>query len=205
MQQTSGWRKVLALGMIMISLLAWSAAPEATLFAGPGTTIDGVEAISGTRVFAPARLRTPKGQYSDLILSGASLRLLPGSTQYFGDYLELLEGGVTLKTTSGFKIHSECMTATPQPQPPSRYAVQRLEKTVYVSVQEGSVLVQARRAVQVAPGKTVAVYCGSPRQEIVFTGNNLPAKVLMGTATGAGAATGILIKPNLSSDNPSQR
>ena len=171
---------------VSVSLSAFCAAPEsATLFAGPGTTIDGEAAMNGTRVFPPAMLRTPKGQFSELLLPGSSVRLLESSARYTGDSMELLDGGISLKTSNGFKVQSECMTATPEAAKPARYTVQRLDKTVYVSVHEGTVSVQAKRSAQVPSGRTVAVFCGSPKQEILFAGSNLPATVLMGTAAAA--------------------
>ena len=157
---------VLTAGLLLTSLPAVSAAPEAVLYAGAGATIDGVAAFNGSRVFVRSVLHTPKGQVSDLIVPGSSIRFLASTgSRFLGDSADLLEGGVTLKTSTKFSIHSGCMTASPL-SAGARYTVQLLEKTVYVSVHEGEVQVHSLRGVRVSGGKTVAVFCGSPKQEL---------------------------------------
>ena len=192
--------------LLLVSLTAVCAAPEALLYGGSGTTIDGVAAFNGTRVFVRSMLHTQKGQFTELLLPGSSIRLLESSgSRYLGDAMDLLEGGVTLKTASGFAVHCSCMTASPRLDSSARYTVQMQEKTVYVNVYEGQVAVRALKNVSVASGKTVAVFCGSAKQEIVFAGKNLPAKVVMGTA--AAATPSALIpqagsKQDMSTENP---
>lgn len=186
-------------------MVAVCAAPEAVFCGGAGTTIDGVPALSGTRVFVPSVLRTPKGQFSELLLPGNSIRLLEDSgSRYLGNRMELLTGGVTLNTKTGFSVESGCMTATPDSKDAAHYTVQVLQKTVYVSVLEGEIAVRSQKSVRVKAGRTVAVFCGLPKQEIVFAGNNLPAKVIMGAAAAA-TPLALLPKSDMSAEGPSRQ
>src|SRR5438270_4015742 len=113
---------------VMLSVPAVCAAPEAFVYPGPGTTIDGMPASNGSRLFTRSILRTPKGQFTELILTGNSIRLLESSqSRYLVNTLELLTGGVTLKTTTGFGIQSQCVTAAPTSRAPARFTVQLQE------------------------------------------------------------------------------
>jgi hypothetical protein len=100
--------RILRVGVLVVSIYALCAAPEAILHTGPGTTLDGEAAFDGMRIFGGQLLRTPAGQFSELLLPGNSIRLLGGSSStYYGDSTELLSGGVALNTSTRFAVHSE--------------------------------------------------------------------------------------------------
>ena len=194
--------------LTVLSLPAVCAAPEALLYTGPGTTVDGAPAFNGTRVFISSVLQTPKGRFSELILTGNSIRLLENtSSRYLGESMDLLTGGVTLKTATGFSVHSECMTASPTEATSTHYTVQLLNRTVYVSVHEGEVKVQSKKAVSLVAGKTAAIFCAAPKQDIILVSRDLPAKVLMGAAV-AGTPAALIpqsgSKADMSSEAPAQ-
>ena len=176
------------------------AAPEGILHSSPGTTVDGVTARDGMHVFGGQLLRTPHGQFSDLLTRGTSVRLLSDTKlQFEGDSAELVEGGVALNTSTRFAVHTGCAEITPLAPIPSRYTVQRQQKTVYVTANESDVTVRAKKTVRVGSGKTVAVYCAAAGEDIVFVGaSNLAADVAMGVG-GAAAGAAPFIKPDMSS------
>lgn len=180
------------------------AAPEGILHPGPGTTVDGTPALDGMHVFGGQLLHTPHGQFSDLLTQSSSLRLL-GDTklQFEGDSAELVEGGVALNTTSRFPVRTGCAEVTPLTVAMARYTVQLQQKTVYVTAEQNDVTVRARKTVRVPAGKSVAVYCGTAAQNIVFLGRDTAAKVIMGAAV-AGMPAPVVLKQDMSSSSPSQ-
>ena len=203
------WIGAALLVLILITIPSVCAAPGGILHTGPGTTIDGTAAIDGMHVLGGQLLRTATGHFSELFTRGSSLRLL-GNTrlQFLGTSADLLAGGVSLSTSTQFSTRSDCAYITPRSLVPSRYLVQVQDRTVYVTAQQEATTVKARKAVTVPAGKTVAVYCGSAAQNIVFLSTDLPAKVIMGSAVAAtplGAIPQAGWKQNLSSKSPFDR
>jgi hypothetical protein len=191
------------LWLILLAYPALCAAPEAILHASPGTTVDGAAAIDGMRVFAGQALVTPRNRASDLILKGTSLRLLGDSQlRYNGDSAELISGAVLLTTSSRFTITSGCANATP-PTDASRYLVQLKGKIVFITAQESDVVVKSHKTLRVNAGKTVAVYCAAPAQDIVQLGSDAGAKVAMGVAS-AGAIVAGTWPANMSPSSPTE-
>lgn len=194
----------LSLLYLFLALPALCAAPEGILHPGPGTTVDGTPALDGMHVFGGQLLHTPHGQFSDLLTQSSSLRLLSDTKlQFDGDSAELVEGGVALNTTSRFPVRTGCAEVTPLTVAMARYTVQLQQKTVYVTAEQNDVTVRARKAVRVTAGKTVAVYCGTAAQSIVFLGRDLPAKIIMGSAV-AGMPAPLVLKQDMSSSSPLQ-
>ena len=194
----------LLVALVAIALPAICAAPEGILHPGPGTTVDGTPALDGMHVFGGQLLRTPHGQFGDLFTGGSSLRLLGDTKLRFdGDSAELVEGGVALNTTSRFSVRTGCTEVTPLTATAARYTVQLQQKTVYVTAERNDVTVRARKTVRVPAGKAVAVFCAAPKQDIVFVGKALPAKIIMGAAV-AGMPTPLALKQDMSSSSPSQ-
>jgi hypothetical protein len=180
------------LWLFLLASPAVCAAPEAILHAGLGATVDGAAAIDGMRIFAGQTLATPPGRFSDLILRGTSLRIL-GNTQlrFNGDSAELISGAVLLTTSNRFSISSGCAQATP-PADTSRYLIQLKGKIVFVTAQQSEVIVKSQKTRRVSPGKTVAVYCAAPAQDIVGLGSEAGAKIAMGVSSAATVAAGTL-------------
>ena len=187
--------------MLFLALPAICAAPEGILHTSSGMTVDGTTAMDGMHIFGGQMLRTPHGQFGDLLTRGSSIRLFSDTKlQFDGDSAELVQGGVALKTSTGFRVRTGCAEATPVGPGMARYTVQLQDKTVYVTADERDVSVRARKEVRVPAQKTVAVYCGAAAQNIVFVGSDVAPKVAVGAgAAGAGA---MAVLPNLSSEGP---
>ena len=180
------------------------AAPEGILHASPGATVDGTAALDGMHVFGGQILRTPHGQFGDLLTRGSSLRLLSDTKlQFHGDSAELMEGAVALNTSTQFSIETGCAEVTPVGTGHVRYTVQLQQKTVFVTADENEVTVRAKREVRVPSHKAVAVYCGAAAQNIVFIGGETGAKVAFGVGSaGAGAAAVLHPKEDVSASDP---
>jgi hypothetical protein len=194
--------------VLLVCVSGLCAAPEGILHPGPGTTVDGTIAPEGMHVFGGQLLQTIPGRFSELLTRGSSLKLLGDTKLLFNDNSgELISGGVVLSTSSQFAVASGCASVTPL-STNARYMVQLQKSTIYVTAQQNSVAVKTRKTVHVDAGKTVAVYCASVAQSIVFLGRDLPAKVIMGSAA---AATPIAALPasdsksDMSPPSPSHR
>ena len=198
------WRlRLLFVSALLLAVPAPCAAPEAILHSGSGSTVDSTAAFDGMRIYSGQHVRTPEGRFSELLTQSTTIRALGNSNLEFrGDSAELLEGGVALNTSSHFPIRCGCATVIPAKSAKARYVVQLQQKTVYVTAEEGDVLVKSeKRSKNVSTGKTVAVFCEAAPQDIVFTGSNTPAKVVFGiSAASAGAAP--VIMDNLSGTSP---
>lgn len=191
--------------LVAIALPAICAAPEAVLYPGTGTTVDGTVAIEGMHVFGGQLVRTRHGQFGDLFTGGSSLRLLGDSKLRFdGDSAELFAGGVMLNTSSGFPVQCGCVRVKPS-NTSARYLIQLQEKTVYVTAQKNEVSVRAKKTVRVDTGKTVAVYCGTAAQNIVFLGSDTASKVIMGVGMAGTPIAPLLKSGNMSSSSPTDR
>jgi hypothetical protein len=194
----------------MVSIAAICAGPEGILHPGVETTVDGTIALDGMHVFGGQILRTGNGRYSELLTRGSALRLL-GDTklQFKGDSADLLAGGLLLSTSTRFPTQSGCVQVTPDLMTASRYLVQVQKKTVYVSAEQNQITVTARRSVRVPAGKTVAVYCGSAAQSIVFVGKDLAPKIIMGTSAASAPFAALPAsggaKPDMSPPSPSHQ
>jgi hypothetical protein len=197
-------RTRVSLLLLLMAAPAVCAAPDAILHTGPGTTIDGIAAIDGMRVFGGKTVSTPRGHVSDLILRGTALRML-GDTQlrFNGDSAELIAGAVLLTTNSQFKITSRCATVTPRSDD-SRYLVQTQGKLVYVGAQKNDVAVKSRKTAVVNSGKTVAVYCAAPAEDIVTLGNDAGAKIAMAVSSAGAAAAGTSPLWDMSASSPAK-
>ena len=191
--------------LLLLSVAGICAGPEGILHPGEGTTVDGTVALDGMHIFTGQMLRTSTGRYSELLTRGSTVRLLGDTKLRFkGDSADLIGGSVLLSTSTRFSTQSECARITPDLMTPSRYLVQLQNSTVFVSAEQNDVTITTRRSVRVPTGKTVAVYCASPAQTIVFVGRDLAPKVIMGSAAAA-TPLGLLPKPDMSPSGPSQR
>jgi hypothetical protein len=186
---------------MLVALPAVCAAPEGILHSSPGMTVDGTAAMDGMHIFGGQMLRTPHGQFGDLLTRGSSLRMFSDTRLEFeGDSAELVQGAVALKTSTRFRLRTGCAEVTPLGPGMARYTVQLQDKTVYVTADEQDVSVRAKKNVRVPTHKTVAVYCAAAAQNIVFVGSDLGPKVAMGASSaGAGALAAL---PDLSASGP---
>lgn len=182
------------------------AAPEGILHSGPGTTVDGTAALDGMHVSSGQLLRTSSGRFSELLLRKSSLQLLGDTTlQFNGDSAELVAGGVLLNTSARFPVQSGCADVAPIMETSARYLVQVQAKVVYVTAQEGDVRVHSRKEVRVKAGKSVAVYCATPAQNIVFLGaDTLPKAIMAGAAAASPAILFPRSKQDMSATSPSR-
>lgn len=186
---------------MLLALPAICAAPEGILHSSPGMTVDGTAAMDGMHIFGGQMLRTPHGQFGDLLTRGSSIRMFSDTRlQFEGDSAELVQGGVALKTSTRFRVRTGCAEVTPLGPGMARYTVQLQDKTVYVTADEQDVSVRTKKDVRVPTHKTVAIYCGAAAQNIVFVGSDLAPNVAAGAgAAGAGA---MAVLPNLSAEGP---
>lgn len=187
--------------LLLLTAPAICAAPEGILHSSPGVTVDGTVAMDGMHIFGGQILRTPRGQFGDLLTRGSSLRLLSDTKLLFdGDSAELIEGGVALNTSTRFRVKTGCAEVTPIGPGISHYTVQLQQKTVYVTAEQNEVSVRAKREVRVSMHKTVAVFCGAAAQNIVFLGSDAVPKVALGASSAGAAAAAVL--PNISAEGP---
>jgi len=196
------------LWLLAIAMPVICAAPEGILHPGTGTTVDGTVALDGMHIFGGQLLRTQHGQESELLTRGSSIKMLSDTKLLFnGDSAQLIEGEVALSTENGFFLRSDCAEIMPGSQAAARYTVQIKDKTIYVSADQSELTVRSRKSVRLENGKTAAVFCGTPKEEIVVSGGSHgSSKVWIAGAAGgvAGAAAGALIrsKPDMSPDHP---
>ncbi len=167
--------------------------------------MDGTPALEGMHVSIGQRVHTPAGRFSELFTRGTTVRVLGNANVNFdGESATVTEGGVALTTASQFPVHCSCATVSPVKDDKTRYTVQLEQKTVYVIVEEGDVLVKSQKKSKTVPsGKTVAVLCGAAAQEIVFAGGGVPVNVIAGSVA-ASAVAGPVInwKMNISGESP---
>lgn len=189
--------------LLFLALPAICAAPEGILRSSPGTTVDGTVAPDGMHIFGGQILRTPHGQFGDLLTRGTSLRLLSDTKLEFdGDSAELIEGGVALTTSTKFRVHTGCADVVPAASSSSRYTVQLQQKTVYITADDRDLTVRAKKEVRVPTHKTVAVYCGAVAQDIVFLGREAGPKIVLGAGAAGSAAAAVLPRNDISAESP---
>jgi hypothetical protein len=196
-------------GLLLLAVTGICAAPEAVLHTSGGTTLDGEAAFDGMRVFGGQMLQTKPGQSGELLLPGNSIRVLGDSrVRYLGDASELMSGGIVLSTSTGFAVSSGCMRALPTRDTTASYTVRLVDKTVYVTVEAGEVNVKSKREVRVPALKTAAIYCASPKQEIVIAGHHLAAKMALGSGIAVLPVAGLAqsgSKQEISTESTSHR
>jgi hypothetical protein len=197
----------LATGFACLVLTSICATAQATMVSGEGVKIDGDPAPPGTRVFVHNLIRTLAGKSAEITWLGVSLRVLGDSEWRFERSSSVLapasrNGAVTLSTTARHSIKCRCMTATPASTSKTSYTVLRLNDKVYVSVQEGEVIVKVASETTVKKDRTVVIDCAKPKAVVVFAGgSDTLAKIVMGTSIAA-APTILIPKSNMSGDDP---
>jgi hypothetical protein len=131
--------------------------------------------------------------------------LVPGDTQlhFNGDSAELISGAVLLTTNSRFKITSGCATVTPRSND-SSYFVETHGKLLHVGAQKNDVDVKTLKTSTVKAGKTVAVNCAAPAEDIVTLGSDKGAKIAIAVSSAAAAAVGTSVLWNMSASSPTE-
>jgi len=120
--------------------------PGAILHTDGGVWVNGYEAHDSSAVFAGDVIETKSGSSANLTLEGSTVLLAPESISKFqGDLLELDHGGVSVTTTTTFKVRVNCILVVPVLNQWTQYAVADLNGTVDVSARKLDVNVEHER------------------------------------------------------------
>src|SRR5262249_33899731 len=120
--------------------------PGAILHTDGGVWVNGYEAHDSSAVFAGDVIETKSGSSATLTLEGSTVLMAPESVSNFqGALLELDHGGVSVTTTSGFRVRVNCILVIPVLNQWTQYAVTDLNGTVDVSARKLDVNVEHER------------------------------------------------------------
>ncbi|HWR14117.1 MAG TPA: hypothetical protein VN577_04780 [Terriglobales bacterium] len=122
-------------------------------------------------------------------------------TQMHDGWAALDYGKASVSTSTQFQVKSKCYAVHPVQKTDSRYSVIPFRERIYISSQQGELLVIARKVHRVKPGTTLVITaCGDPKEAVAWAGNDaLPKQIF--AAAGIG---GILAVPrdSISSETP---
>jgi len=120
--------------------------PGAILHTDGGVWVNGYEAHDSSAVFAGDVIETKAGSSANLTLEGSTVLLAPESISKFqGDLLELDHGGVSVTTTTTFKVRVNCILVVPVLNQWTQYAVTDVSGAVDVSARKLDVNVEHER------------------------------------------------------------
>lgn len=183
------------------SLAAGPNPPKTTAIvsADASTTVSGTSVTDKMSVFPNDDVETHSAKPAEVTFEGTSLTVLGNShIRFHESFAELLSGGAIVTTRSEFTLRSSCLSAQPLTATISRYSVVPFEKQVFIQVEQGDLLVKARKDVRVSAGKTVEITsCGKPDEAVHFIEKNgLALKGLIAAGAAMGAVSPIIFKGN---------
>ena len=195
--------------LVIHGFAAEPASPNTTavVYAGKDTYIGETRVLDTMALFPNESVETRGGEFSSVILPGTSIRVLERSQiTYLVDSAELLHGQVSVNTSTRFLLKSNCFSVQPTSPATARFDVVPHEGRIYIAVQQGELLIKARREFRVPAGKTAVITgCGTLGEKIVIAGSsNIALKFLAGGAAAAGVFTDIFLpgKQCISADGP---
>lgn len=181
---------------MMVSVLATSIAAQeppsreaAVVHARLHTTVSGTKVLDEMAVFSGDDVVTHEQLPAEIILKGTTLRVLGKShVQFRNSSAELLSGGVTVTTTTSFKLQSKCFSAQPAAAINTRYSVVPEQGRILVSAEDGEVVLRTKKELRIPAGKTATITsCGLPEETTSLIDGKSRLKYIL---AGAGAAGG---------------
>ncbi|HTZ98396.1 MAG TPA: hypothetical protein VMB18_18485 [Terriglobales bacterium] len=137
-------RRFICWGMIVLvpaSLLAQT--QSAIVHTQGGVWVNGYEAKDASAVFSGDVVETRPGFSATLNLEGSSVLVEPESVVKFqGDAIELDHGGVSVETSTSFKVLVRCITVIPVASEWTQYEVVDMSGSVQVSARTKDVNVK---------------------------------------------------------------
>lgn len=199
----------LMIGSVPVSLLAQT--QSAIVHTQGGVWVNGYEAKDAAAVFSGDVIETRPNFSATLNLEGSSLLVQPESVVKFqGDAIELDHGGVSVETSTSFKVLVHCITVTPVANEWTQYDVLDLNGSVEVSARTKDVNVKWEHSVSKTPVENAvgqqqqgsvhqgeqkkydeSEYCGAPPRPNAGTLPN-PKWIALG-AGGAGVLIWVLV------------
>ena len=118
-------------------------APSAVLHTQGGVWVNGYEAQDSAAIFPGDTLETKPQFSANLKLEGSDVLIQPQSvTKFQGDFLELDHGGVSVGSSTRFKVRVNCITVTPVLSDWTQYEVTDVNGTVHVAARKNDVNVE---------------------------------------------------------------
>lgn len=198
--------RALLISMLVVSLgtAPFAAEPPSLsvtgiVHAGKDTFLAGTRVLDSMTILPGDELETRSAEFATVLLPGTSLRVLGLSRiRYRGDFAELIRGQVSVATTSRFRLKSNCFEIEPVDKSSSSFDVVPYQGRIYISAQNGDILIRGKKGLRVAGGNTAAITgCGTSAERIEIAGNRFPGKIVWGTAAAGGIGTGVIIKSQI--------
>ncbi len=191
----------IAILLVSLEIVPFAAEPPALsvtgiVHAGKDTFVAGTRVLDSMTILPGDELETRGTEFATVLLPGTSLRVLGLSRiRYRGDFAELISGQVAVATTSRFKLKTSCFEIEPIDKSSSSFDVVPYQGRIYISAQNGDILIRGKKSLRVAGGKTAAITgCGTAAERIELAGDGFPGKRVWGGAAAAGIGTGVIIK-----------
>lgn len=211
------------IAVVPVSLLAQT--QSAIVHTQGGVWVNGYEAKDASAVFSGDVIETRPDFSATLNLEGSSVLVQPESVVKFqGDAIELDHGGVSVETSTSFKVLVRCITVTPVTPEWTQYEVVDMNGSVQVSARTKDVNVKwehggSKNSIQNAAGQQEqgsvhqgeekkydeSELCGAPPRP---NAGSLPnPKWIAAGAAGAGVLIWVLVhggggKTPVSASNP---
>jgi hypothetical protein len=117
--------------------------PSAILHTQGGVWVNDNEAKDSAAIFAADTIETKPEFSANLTLEGSQVTIQPQSvTKFQGDFIELDHGGVSVGTSTRFKVRVHCITVTPVLGDWTQYDVADVNGTVQVAARKSDVNVE---------------------------------------------------------------
>lgn len=131
----------LMIGLAPVSLMGQT--QSAIVHTQGGVWVNGYEAKDASAVFSGDVIETRPNFSATLNLEGSSVAVQPESVVKFqGDAIELDHGGVSIETSTSFKVRVHCITVIPVANEWTQYEVADLNGSVEVSARTKDVNVK---------------------------------------------------------------
>lgn len=129
--------------VVVVPLSLLGQTPSAILHSQGGVWVNGYEAKDSAAVFAGDTLETRPEFSAKLSLEGSGVSIQPESlTKFQGDLIELTHGGVSVGTSTRFKVKVKCITVTPVLGEWTQYDVTDVNGNVQVAAIKNDVNVE---------------------------------------------------------------
>jgi ferric-dicitrate binding protein FerR (iron transport regulator) len=133
-------RKIIAVIFVALACAAWAQTKAGTVIADGNVHVDGKLVQHSSNIFPGERLETSSGGRANITADGAVAGVWPASQLLYGDnFIDLDCGQVQIATIHRFELRAHDVVATPTSAEKTELLAQQRERTLRISVTEGSV------------------------------------------------------------------